>query len=516
MIQEKMVRVFFFILSILVAGCGPNQGHIPTPPANTTPFDAKITLNLAETSPVNRMILGNNVQWVDRGDELLQGNTLNLSADKVQKAKKMGVTVLRYPGGSLSDLYHWKDGMGPISKRKRNKRFDGEGDDQVLLGTVEFLTFAKSVGAEPLITVNMATGTPQEAADWLKAVNITGMKDDKGNPLPRVKYWEIGNEPYLVGHVRKELAMEPEEFARRANATIKAMKAVDPSIVVGLPLRSDKLGVMPATPMQGFNDKVLGAMKEPFEYVALHNAYFPFSYENVTNVNSLYLSVMSSGKFVKQDIEYTLGMLNKYFPGKKFGVAITEYNAFFTMGQGSTDGLISSLIGAIYVADLLTLFAGMDEVMMANFWSLSGNWHFGAIRQDGQLRPAYYVLEGFNRVLNGEKVGCRIDAATFKGAKVGFIPHTDGNSSIAAVFTRNKGKIMAFVLNKNIGREAKLAIEIPGQQKIKSIKIQTLTSDSFQADQVNIPGWSPFKSLPVDQPVAISPHSAAIFEIELG
>lgn len=516
MIQKRTVRIFFFVLSLFVVGCGPNNmGQIPLPPANTTPFDAKITLNLSETSPVNRRILGNNIQWVDRGDELLQGNTLNFSADKVQKAKSMGVTVLRYPGGSLSDLYHWKDGMGPISKRKRNKRFDAEGDDQVLLGTVEFLTLAKSLGAEPLITVNLATGTPQEAADWVKATNITGMKDDKGNPLPKVKYWEIGNEPYLIGHVRKELAMQPEEFAKRVNATIKAMKAVDPSIMVGIPLRSDKLGSMPATPMQGFNDKVLGAIKEPFEYVALHNAYFPFAYDNVTNVNSLYRSIMSARKFVKGDIEYTLGMLNKYFPGKKFGVAITEYNAFFTMGQGGTDGLVSSLIGAIYVADLLTLFAGMDEIMMANFWSLSGNWHFGAIRQDGQLRPAYYVLEGFNRVLNGEKVGCRIDAATFKGAKVGFIPHTDGNSSVAAVFTRNKGKIMAFVLNKNIDREAKLAIEIQGQQKIKSIKIQTLTSDSFQADNTNM-GWSPFKSLPANQPVAIGPHSAAIFEIELG
>ncbi len=32
-------------------------------------------------------------------------------------AKKLGVSVLRWPGGNFSSNYHWKDGIGPRDKR---------------------------------------------------------------------------------------------------------------------------------------------------------------------------------------------------------------------------------------------------------------------------------------------------------------------------------------------------------------------------------------------------------------
>ena len=534
--KSKMILsalIVFFSLS--VAGCPPmgqewgkpsgeEQGQqqggksqaLSAPEKNSKPFDVSLSIDLSAKRPVNRKILGNNVQWIDRGDEILQRGSLNFSTDMINKAKKLGITVLRYPGGSLSDLYHWKDGMGSKKQRKRNLRFDADGDDEILFGTVEFLTLAQFLNAEPLITVNLATGTPKEAADWVAMTNITGLKDARGRPLPKVKYWEIGNEPYLIGHVRKELAMTPEEFAKRANAVIREMKKVDPTIIVGLPLRSDKLGETPATPMPGFNDKVLSRMTEPFEFVALHNAYFPFAYDNVRNINALFLSAMSATRFVNKDIDHTISQLNKYFPKKKFGIAITEYNAFFTINKGDTDGLISSLLGALYIADLLTVFAEREDVWMANYWSLTGNWHFGAIRQDGKTRPSYFVLEAFSRILNGHLLATRVNTPTFKNMKAGFIPSADGIPSVSTVVTQDNGKVTAFIINKHINQKARVAFDFKSPAKVKSVRFQTLTADNFPPDDVSLHGWSSFQTVAAGQPVVMDPHSIAIVEMDMG
>ncbi|WP_246886016.1 LPXTG cell wall anchor domain-containing protein [Streptomyces sp. GESEQ-4] len=137
--------------------------------------------------------------------------------------KAAGVRQLRYPGGSGADEYHWKthtsgDGTGWIPS---NTDFDS------------FMATAKKVGAQPILTANYGSGTPQEAADWVKYANV-----DKGYG---VKYWEIGNEVYGNGHYGDGKGWEtdnhadksPKEYGKNLVAYSKAMKAVDPKVKIG-------------------------------------------------------------------------------------------------------------------------------------------------------------------------------------------------------------------------------------------------------------------------------------------
>ncbi|MCY0931725.1 LPXTG cell wall anchor domain-containing protein [Streptomyces sp. H27-H1] len=137
--------------------------------------------------------------------------------------KAAGVRQLRYPGGSGADDYHWKthtsgDGKGWIPS---NTDFD------------HFMATAKTVGAQPILTANYGSGTPQEAADWVKYANV-----DKGYG---VKYWEIGNEVYGNGHygdgkgweLDKHADKSPTAYANNLIAYAKAMKAVDPKVKIG-------------------------------------------------------------------------------------------------------------------------------------------------------------------------------------------------------------------------------------------------------------------------------------------
>lgn len=137
--------------------------------------------------------------------------------------KAAGVRQLRFPGGSGADEYHWKthtfgDGSGWIPS---NTDFD------------HFMATAKTVGAQPILTANYGSGTPQEAADWVKYANV-----DKGYG---VKYWEIGNEVYGNGHYGNGKGWEtdthadksPTAYAKNLIAYAQAMKAVDPKVKIG-------------------------------------------------------------------------------------------------------------------------------------------------------------------------------------------------------------------------------------------------------------------------------------------
>ncbi|WP_329125086.1 LPXTG cell wall anchor domain-containing protein [Streptomyces sp. NBC_01465] len=136
--------------------------------------------------------------------------------------KAAGVRQLRYPGGSGADVYHWKTHtMDDGYRNPSNTDFD------------HFMATAKKVGARPIVTANYGSGTPQEAADWVKYANVT-----KGYG---VKYWEIGNEVYGNGYygdgkgweTDKHADKSPREYAKNLVAYAKAMKAVDPKVKIG-------------------------------------------------------------------------------------------------------------------------------------------------------------------------------------------------------------------------------------------------------------------------------------------
>ncbi|WP_430784108.1 cellulose binding domain-containing protein [Actinoplanes sp. G11-F43] len=130
-----------------------------------------------------------------------------------------GVTMLRYPGGSYADIYHWEDHTAPGGYVAPDTDFD------------TFMAGAQRTGAEPMIIANYGTGTAQEAAGWVRYANVT---KDYG-----VRYWTIGNENYGNGHYGSAWEADehpdksPKEYAATVLAYTKAMKAVDPDIKVG-------------------------------------------------------------------------------------------------------------------------------------------------------------------------------------------------------------------------------------------------------------------------------------------
>lgn len=117
----------------------------------------------------------------------------------VEAVRGLGAPVLRYPGGTESDYWHWTNGRpvdscryGPcrtwdaatLQEPDLYRRFAGFSE-----GTpARFAALATATGGSTLLVANMVTASAREASDWIRSVS------DAGLPATRV---ELGNEPYF-------------------------------------------------------------------------------------------------------------------------------------------------------------------------------------------------------------------------------------------------------------------------------------------------------------------------------
>ena len=150
--------------------------------------------------------------WV--GEDSSIPNDGGLRLDTIEAFRQLQVSVIRWPGGTLADTYHWQDGIGPRSQRPRTWNYFFGGEQTNHFGTDEFLRFCELVGAEAWIKINPITATLGDTVKWMQYCNYAGNTDwsdlrrQNGHPQPYgVKYWSIGNET--------SPAFSPEEYADR-------------------------------------------------------------------------------------------------------------------------------------------------------------------------------------------------------------------------------------------------------------------------------------------------------------
>lgn len=504
----------------------PQCPSMPAEPATTVvgePYEAQLTLSAEPGRPVNRRILGTNLQWTERGDRLLLPGSLEFDPQVLDLIEALGPTVLRYPGGSQSDLYHWRAGMGGLADRGEGEYFgDTSKREKVIFGTREFLRLADTLDAVPVITVNVASGTPEEAAGWVRATNVTGITTASGETLGPVRYWEIGNEPYLYQEERPDLEMKPAAYAERASRIMRAMRAVDPDIQLGLPLRNDTIGgFMIPQQYAGFVDTVLTRIRVPFEFVSLHDAYFPFVWQRDTQYSDddLFRALMSASRIVEDDLAATRRQLDRYFPDRDIGIAVTEYSPLFTV-SGRWDAYLNTLGGALYVADLLRVFAQTEGLLMANHWSLLNNWRFGALSNQlprssrVEPTPIYQVLWAFGQVLRGRMLPVGIDAPSFDSPLVGLVPAFEGTRSVEAIATREGGVVRVLVINKDPSRPLDLYVtnEAPGATRT-SARILGGSSAFGSSNSREEVRWEDVEPLPSPgEAIRVPPHSLGWIE----
>jgi alpha-L-arabinofuranosidase len=154
--------------------------------------------------------------------------------DVLQLMRELNTTAIRYPGGNFVSGYNWMDGIGP--KENRPVRFEKawRNIETNQMGIDEYTDWVKKVGADPMLAVNLGTGTPEEASYEIEYTNMEGgtyfsdLRKKYGHEKPHdIKMWCLGNEMDGTWQLGEKTA---EEYGRIAYEAAKQMRLVDPDI----------------------------------------------------------------------------------------------------------------------------------------------------------------------------------------------------------------------------------------------------------------------------------------------
>src|ERR1035437_4184960 len=92
---------------------------------------------------------------------------LTSSDQTISLLSAAGVRMIRLPGGSASDEYHWRTNTQLANTWTWSAGFDS------------FAKLVTGLNAQALVTVNYGSGTPEEAAAWVAYANAsTGITPD--------------------------------------------------------------------------------------------------------------------------------------------------------------------------------------------------------------------------------------------------------------------------------------------------------------------------------------------------
>ena len=100
---------------------------------------------------VNPLIFGHFIEFIEnciRGGVYDPGHPASdergIRQDVLELAKGLQPTILRWPGGTFANIYHWMDAVGPIEERKKRKNLIWGGVEDNVFGTAEFVKYCRA------------------------------------------------------------------------------------------------------------------------------------------------------------------------------------------------------------------------------------------------------------------------------------------------------------------------------------------------------------------------------------
>jgi alpha-N-arabinofuranosidase len=292
-------------------------------------------------APLDRNLFGSFLEHLGRaiyegiydpGSKLSDDN--GFRKDVISEIRQMGVPIVRYPGGNFVSGYDWLDGVGPKESRPRvlDKAWNTINSNQ--FGTNEFMAWCKAAGTEPLMGLNLGTGTPEQAAALVEYCNAdrgtkwSDLRRKHGIVEPyKVKNWCLGNEmdgPWQIGH------MTATEYGIKAQDTARQMRYVDPSLRL---IACGSSGPFMPTYLE-WDREVLEQCYDYVDGLSLHR-YFTNAPEDTGGDSAKFLAMNLS---MEQQIAETLAVCDlvrghKRSP-KKLWLSFDEWNVWYRARSG--------------------------------------------------------------------------------------------------------------------------------------------------------------------------------------
>src|SRR6184192_3165220 len=402
--------------------------------------------------------------------------------DVMEEVRQMGVPIIRYPGGNFVSGYNWLDGVGPKESRPRvlDKAWNSINTNQ--FGTNEFMAWCKAVGTEPLMGLNLGTGTPEEAAALVEYCNLdqgtkwSDLRRKHGIVQPhRVKHWCLGNEmdgPWQIGH------MTATEYGLKAQDAARQMRYVDPSLQL---IACGSSGPFMPTYLE-WDREVLEQCYDYVDGLSLHR-YFTNAPADTGGDSSKFLAMNLS---MEQQIAETLAVCDlvrghKRSP-KQLWLSFDEWNVWYRARNGDhANGHhqeaphlleeVYNLEDALLVGGLLnSLLRRADRVKVACLAQLINVIAPLMTNANGLLRQTiYYPYSWALQYARGSVLSLLAQSPTYEVAKMGQVPYLD----VAGTIDPGEGKLAIFVLNRDLSKPHVVEMNwqdiVPGQVLVSSV-----------------------------------------------
>lgn len=341
----------------------------------------RLTINpLEKRSHINPEIYGNFSEHLGRciydgiyvGENSDIPNIEGYRKDVIDAFKQIKLPVLRWPGGCFADEYHWRDGIGEKSTRKKmiNTHWGGVVEDNSF-GTHEFMRFCELVGCQPYISGNLGSGTVEELSNWIEYMTFDGvsplaeLRRKNGREQPwKLKYLGIGNESWGCGG-----NMRPEYYSdlyRRYATYCRNYSGND----------LFKIACGPSADDYNWTETVMKQIGVwNMRGLSLHYYTIPTGDWNhkgsATEFSEQeYYDTIRSTLHMEELVTRHSSIMDRYDPEHKVGLIVDEWGTWFDVEPGTNPGFLyqqNTMRDAIVAAINLNIFnQHTDRVIMAN------------------------------------------------------------------------------------------------------------------------------------------------------
>ncbi len=387
-------------------------------------------------------------------------NIDGMDPDVIALSRDMKTTVLRF-GGNFTSGYHWRDGIGPRDKRVSMLNLAWGIPEYNTFGTDEFLEYCRLIGAEPQIAVNMGSGTPEEAADWVRYVNAH-WGDHRGGLL-----WELGNELWGAWNTGYPTL---DELAARTKAFSDAIHAVDPKA------RLIATGQDPDA-YEKWNAEQLKNAPGAFEFLSTH---FVVT-DNRVEAKEYGPDFIAKASFALPDgIETRLHAMAKQISAFDWArnhvrIAFTEW--LFVGPDHSAVPRFDNMGGAICAGEFLNMLMRTADIVPIS--DMTGIMEFAGIWKDkGRVfgTPAYWAFRSYASLRPENLVNTRTQVESYSiengNIRVPNIPKVPYLDVVSAL--NKEGKLVLFCVNRDVHRSVQAKLHISNFQPAASATATTI------------------------------------------
>jgi alpha-N-arabinofuranosidase len=448
-------------------------------------------------APLDRNLFGSFLEHLGRaiyegvydpGSRLSDSN--GFRKDVLNEIRQLGVPIVRYPGGNFVSGYNWLDGVGPKKDRPRtlDKAWDTIESNQ--FGTNEFLAWCKAVGTEPLMGLNLGTGTAEDAAALVEYCNVdkgtkwSDLRRQHGIPDPyKVQHWCLGNEmdgPWQIGH------MSATEYGLKAADAARQMRYVDSSLKL---IACGSSGPMMPTYLE-WDREVLEQCYQYVDGLSLHR-YFGNNDRDTGGDSSKYLAMNVS---MERQIAETIAVCDlvrghKRSP-KKLWLSFDEWNVWYRTNTGdAVDGHkkeaphlleeVYNLEDALLVGGLInSLLRNADRVKLACLAQLVNV--IAPIMTDANgivQQTIYYPYSWALQFASGAVLDLLVQSSTYDVSGLDQVGHVD----VAGSLDSKTGKLALFILNRDLSKAHDVEIVWEDAVPAHVISASVLTGDDLKA-----------------------------------